>query len=139
MPFVHQAGSQAGNPLTLTPDERTKITKTHGGGLTLAFIADNHTALTQVLSRADIVKIASNNGGAQALQAVLTCRPALAAAGFSNADIVKIASNNGGAQALQAVLTHYPALAARHSRDAILTTATQRRGAAGALRQMAGA
>ncbi|RQS38673.1 hypothetical protein DID99_36785, partial [Burkholderia sp. Bp8986] len=78
------------NPLELTDAEQTRIERTHGGRQTLLYIAEHAHELTDHLQRADIVKIAANNGGAQALQAVLNHRQALIDAGFSNDDIVKI-------------------------------------------------
>ncbi|HEV2680594.1 MAG TPA: TAL effector repeat-containing protein, partial [Rhodanobacter sp.] len=69
-----------------------------------------HKVAALGFSSADIVKIAGNIGGAQALQAVLDHHDALTRLGFPHADIVKIAGNNGGARALQAVLDHHDAL-----------------------------
>nr|WP_255743548.1 MULTISPECIES: TAL effector repeat-containing protein [unclassified Mycetohabitans] len=48
-------------------------------------------------SRTDIVKIADNNGGAQALKAVFEHGPALTQAGRSNEDIVDMAARTGAA------------------------------------------
>jgi hypothetical protein len=128
----------AANPLNLSPAEQHRIGRTHGGGITLAFIADNHDELAAVLSPADIVRVAGNAGGAQALQAVLTHRTALTGAGFSHADIVRVAGNAGGAQALGTLINQWPALS-RYTRDQIMSAATRRRGAAGALRALANA
>ncbi|WP_185733889.1 TAL effector repeat-containing protein, partial [Burkholderia sp. Bp8986] len=88
------------NPLELTDAEQTRIERTHGGRQTLLYIAEHAHELTDHLQRADIVKIAANNGGAQALQAVLTHRQALIDAGFSNDDIVNIAAHDGGSRRL---------------------------------------
>ncbi|MEJ2768022.1 TAL effector repeat-containing protein [Mycetohabitans sp. B46] len=90
-----------------------KIEKHYGGGTTLAFISNKHDELAQVLSRADILKIASYDCAAQALQAVLDCGPMLGERGFNQADIVRIAGNGGGAQALDSVLDVEPALGKR--------------------------
>ncbi|RQS39279.1 hypothetical protein DID99_36660, partial [Burkholderia sp. Bp8986] len=88
------------NPLELTDAEQTRIERTHGGRLTLLYIAKHAHELTDHLQRADIVKIAANKGGSRALQAVLNHRQALIDAGFSNDDIVKIAAHGGGARRL---------------------------------------
>ena len=136
--FVQHLGAAIPNPLSLSRAEQHKIKKTHGGQSALAFIADYHEALSAVLRRDDIVKIAGNGGGAQALQAVLTYEPDLRQRGFENADIVKIAGNNGGAQALKILHDKWDALT-RYTKDDIMRAATKRRGAAAALHTLAAA
>ncbi|MCA8003297.1 TAL effector repeat-containing protein [Burkholderia metallica] len=111
--FIPEAGAHATNPLGLSPVERGKIASMNGGDLALNFICGHHNTLTGIcnLTKADIVKIASNSsGGMQALQAVINLHSELTKIGLSNNNIVNIAANNGGSQALRAVFTHHPAL-----------------------------
>ncbi|MCG1056021.1 TAL effector repeat-containing protein [Mycetohabitans sp. B5] len=51
--------------------------------------------------RADIVKIAGNSGGVQALKAVFEHGPALMQAGRSNKDIMDIAARKGAASQIR--------------------------------------
>ena len=53
--------------------------------------------------QADVIKVAGNDGGAQALAALGTHGPALLDAGYQQADVIKVAGNGGGAQALAAL------------------------------------
>ncbi|KAG0161817.1 branched-chain-amino-acid transaminase bat2, partial [Apophysomyces sp. BC1015] len=71
----------------MSPIDLAGIEKNYGGAVTLAFISDKHDVLTRVLSLAEILKIAGNGGGAQALQTVLNHGPMLRDRGFSQADI----------------------------------------------------
>ncbi|WP_237574148.1 TAL effector repeat-containing protein, partial [Mycetohabitans sp. B7] len=80
---MHQEDKRSANGLNLSALERIKIKKHYGGGATLAFISNQHDELAQVLSRADILKIASYDCAAQALQAVLDCGLTLGKRGFS--------------------------------------------------------
>ncbi|HET9642265.1 MAG TPA: TAL effector repeat-containing protein, partial [Burkholderiaceae bacterium] len=77
-----------------------------------------------------IVAIASNNGGALALDKVLQTHEQLKDAGFEVNHIVAIASNIGGAQALDKVLaTHTRFRRARFSTEDIVTMAAHNGGA----------
>ncbi|WP_422393468.1 TAL effector repeat-containing protein [Mycetohabitans endofungorum] len=96
--------------INLSPFERLKIEKHSGGADALAFISNKYDALTQVLSRADILKIADHDYAAHALQAVLDYEQVFRQRGFARVDIIKITGNDSGAQALKAVIVHGPTL-----------------------------
>jgi chemotaxis response regulator CheB len=84
------------------------------------------------------VRIAANNGGAQALQAVLAFLAEPDAADFDNADIVRLAAHDGGAPALRAVLQHLPALQHRGCTiEQIVQAGSMRRGAASHIARLA--
>ncbi|HET9642954.1 MAG TPA: TAL effector repeat-containing protein [Burkholderiaceae bacterium] len=74
----------------------------------MCYLRDNALALMDTgLSEKEILAIASNDGGSQALDKVLLTHQKLKDAGFTDPQIVAIASNNGGSQALDKVLlTH---------------------------------
>jgi hypothetical protein len=74
---VYREGKQLADWLNLSPLERSKIEKHYGGAATLAFISNKHDELAQILSRADILKIASYDCAVHALQAVLSHGPML--------------------------------------------------------------
>jgi hypothetical protein len=57
-----------------------------------------------------IVAMASNAGGAQALKTVITFNTSFQNLGFSQEQIVAMASKHGGAQALKTVITFYTSL-----------------------------
>ncbi len=75
----------------------------------------NYRTLSQMpyyLTNAQIVSIASNDGGAQALRCVVESFEQLQALGFSATQIVSMASNGGGAQAIRSVLESFARLQA---------------------------
>jgi hypothetical protein len=101
---VRRLVTQARNPLNLRHDEIAKIGKTRGGRTTLAYIESYGQALTQPpfdYSKNDIVKIAANHGGCQALQTVHEIDHTLRTLGYSKDDIVRIAAHDGGSKAMQ--------------------------------------
>jgi hypothetical protein len=96
--------------LGFTPQQQGRMAKADSAGTAL-IAAQRHTGdlLQAGFDSEDIVKIAGNIGGAQALQFVSDHLDALKAK-FDVQDIVKMAGNGGGAQALGAVLDHFDAL-----------------------------
>nr|WP_310319498.1 TAL effector repeat-containing protein [Paraburkholderia terricola] len=97
------------NPLGLSRSQLENVCATNGGHLTLAYIDEHHATLTDPpysLGKADIVKIATNNGAAQAFHALQELHTELRNLGYEPADLVAIAANNGGAQALRQVRWH---------------------------------
>eukprot|EP00943_MAST-04B_sp_MAST-4B-sp1_P004954 g4954.t1 len=62
------------------------------------------------ISKADIVRISSNNGAHVAIKTILEKYDALIGKGFSKADIVCISSNIGANQAIKTILEKYDAL-----------------------------
>ncbi len=73
---------------------------------TVESVLNNHDTLLAEpykLNHEQIVAIAANIGGAQAMKTVIASFPQLRALGFNEVQIVAIAANIGGAQAIKAV------------------------------------
>ncbi|XHR10306.1 TAL effector repeat-containing protein [Xanthomonas citri pv. mangiferaeindicae] len=113
------AGELRGPPLQLDTGQLLKIAK--GGGVTaVEAVHAWRNALTGAplnLTPAQVVAIASNNGGKQALETVQRLLPVLCQVhGLTPDQVVAIASNGGGKQALESIVAQLsrpdPALAA---------------------------
>ena len=100
---------------------------------TVESVLNNYNTLSNApygFSHEQIVAMASNNGGAQAMKTVLASFTSLQAVGFSTEQIVAMASNGGGAQAIKTVLESFVSLqAVGFSNEKIVAMASNNGGA----------
>ncbi|MGV7167999.1 hypothetical protein ACWA5V_21330, partial [Xanthomonas citri pv. rhynchosiae] len=111
------AGELRDPPLQLDTGQLLKIAK-RGGVTAVEAVHAWRNALTDAphhLTPEQVVAIASNNGGKQALETVQRLLPVLCQAhGLTPEQVVAIASNNGGKQALETVQRLLPVLCQAH-------------------------
>ncbi|AYO97544.1 type III secretion system effector avirulence protein AvrBs3 [Xanthomonas axonopodis] len=111
------AGELRGPPLQLDTGQLLKIAK-RGGVTAVEAVHAWRNALTDAplnLTPDQVVAIASNIGGKQALETVQRLLPVLCQAhGLTPQQVVAIASNNGGKQALETVQRLLPVLCQAH-------------------------
>ncbi|WP_153101952.1 TAL effector repeat-containing protein [Paraburkholderia hayleyella] len=109
---VPDMGRPAGG-LSLTLAERAPIEAIFGGRMALNWLSRHGSLLTQApygLTKAQILRIAGNDGGVLALEKVRTLHAGLGQQGYSNEQIVTLAGNAGGALALGKVRTLHAGL-----------------------------
>ncbi|KKY05697.1 hypothetical protein NY99_24410, partial [Xanthomonas phaseoli pv. phaseoli] len=111
------AGELRGPPLQLDTGQLLKIAK-RGGVTAVEAVHAWRNALTDAplnLTPEQVVAIASNNGGKQALETVHRLLPVLCQAhGLTPEQVVAIASHDGGKQALETVQRLLPVLCQAH-------------------------
>ncbi|WP_153076921.1 TAL effector repeat-containing protein [Paraburkholderia bonniea] len=119
---------------TLSLAEREPIHAIFGGRMALNWLSRHGQALTHApygLTKAQLLRIAGNDGGVLALEKVRTAHAGLRQQGYSNTQIVKLAGNAGGALALGKVRTlHAGLMALGYSRVQIVSVAGNVGGAA---------
>ena len=92
-----------------TKEQADKIILRKSSQNTINYLLNHHLTLREKpfeFSHDQMTKVASNNGGSQALKTVCKSYQALINLGFTKKDIVAMTSNDGGSQALQSVLEH---------------------------------
>ena len=81
-----------------------RLGKNKGARSTLVYLVKHIAALRETFKPDQLISVASNDGGAHALENLIDKSDQLKAAGFAIQQIVKIAGNDGGAQALEKLI-----------------------------------